>query len=171
MKVAFRVGVVMLSASVLQYGVLSQLPLLGVRADVLLLLAIAGGLALGPDRGAVVGFVAGLTFDLFLQSPLGLRALVFCVVGFVAGRYQLSVTRSSRRRLMVTTGLASALGYGLLVIVGWVLGQRNMLTDHLVAIIAVVSLVNALFAPVAVRVLRWAWDEPVRAAVGMGYGH
>ncbi len=170
MKVAFRVAVVMLSASVLQYGVLSQLPVFGVRADLLLLLAIAGGLALGPDRGAVVGFVAGLTYDLFLQSPLGLRALVFCVVGFIAGRYQLSVTRSSRRRLMLTMFVGSAMAYGLLVVVGWVLGQKNMLTEHLVAIIVVVAAFNAVFAPVAVRVLRWAGDEQTRS-MGVSYGH
>ena len=63
------------------------LPIAGVSADLLILLAVVGGLTLGPDRGAIVGFAAGLSYDIFLQSPLGLRALVFCLVGFVAGRW------------------------------------------------------------------------------------
>ena len=35
----------------------------------------------GPDRGAVVGFFAGLGYDVFLQTPFGLSALVYCVGG------------------------------------------------------------------------------------------
>lgn len=171
MKIAFRMGVVVLSAAVLQRGLVSQLPIFGVRGDLLLLLAIIGGLTLGPDRGAIVGFVCGLSMDLFLQSPLGLRALVFCLVGFVAGRYQLSVTRSSRLRLMVTVAFASVSGYGLLVVVGWVLGQRNMLTDRLPLILLVVALINAVLAPLAVIVTRWAWNERAPTGLGASYGH
>ncbi len=171
MKIAFRMGVVVISAAVLQYGLVSQLPIVGVRGDILLLLAIVGGLTLGPDRGAIVGFVSGLSMDLFLQSPLGLRALVFCVIGFVAGRYQVSVTRTSRVRLMVTVAFASVSGYGLLVVVGWVLGQKNMLTERLPLILLIVAVINAVLAPLAVVVTRWAWNERVPVGLGASYGH
>ena len=163
-KIVLRVGLVIISAAVLQRGLFSQLPIFGVQADILLLLALAGGIALGPDRGAIIGFIAGLTFDLFLYSPLGLRALVFCLVGFVAGRYQSSVTRSSRWRLMGTVFVGSALGTSALALVGWVMGARNMLTDRLALIVLVVSAINALLAPLAVGALRWAWEQPRDAA-------
>jgi len=170
MKVIFRVGLIVVSAAVLQRGVFSQLPIAGVRAMILLLLAIAGGMVLGPDRGAVLGFVAGLVFDLLLETPLGLCALVFCLCGFVAGRFQSSVTRSSRWRLMVNVGIGSAMGYGLLVVVAWVLGQHNFLSDRLAVIVLVVSLINAVLAPLAIRAVRWAWDQP-RVTAGVGYGY
>ena len=66
----------------------------------------------------------------------------------------------------------SALGYSLLVVVGWVLGQSRMLSDRLLAILLVVSLMNAVLAPLAVRVLRWAWneDERTRSYGGVSYG-
>jgi rod shape-determining protein MreD len=170
MKVVFRVALVVTSAAVLQVGVFSQLPVAGVRAMVLLLLAITGGMVLGPDRGAILGFIAGLVFDLLLVTPLGLCALVFCLCGFVAGRFQSSVTRSSRWRLMVNVGIGSAMGYGLLVVVGWVLGQHNMLSERLAVIVLVVSGLNALLAPLAMRAVRWAWDQP-RVTAGVGYGY
>jgi rod shape-determining protein MreD len=170
MKVVFRVALVVTSAAVLQVGLFSQLPVAGVRAMVLLLLAITGGMVLGPDRGAIIGFIAGLVFDLLLVTPLGLCALVFCLCGFVAGRFQSSVTRSSRWRLMVNVGVGSAMGYGLLVVVGWVLGQHNMLSDRLPVIVLVVSVMNALLAPLAMRAVRWAWDQP-RITAGVGYGY
>ena len=80
-KIIVRVALVVVSAAMFQRGLFTQITIAGVQGDVLLLLAIAGGIALGPDRGAIIGFIAGLTFDLFLYSPLGLRALVFCLVG------------------------------------------------------------------------------------------
>ena len=169
-KIAFRVGLVVLSTAVLQRGLFSQLRIGHVTADIFLLLAVVGGLTAGPDRGAVMGFISGLTLDLLLQSPLGLTALTYCVVGFVSGRYQLSVTRSSRWRLMLSTGIGSAMGYGLLVVVGWVLGQHNMLTARLPLVLVVVGGANALFAPVAVRVLRWAWAQPAPRTFGVSYG-
>jgi hypothetical protein len=63
------------------------------------------------------------------------------------------------------------MAYGLLVTVGWVLGQRNMLTDRLPTILIVVALFNAALAPLAVRVLRWAWDHPRVSSFGVRYGH
>jgi len=170
MKVVFRVALVVTSAAVLQIGLFSQVPVFGVRAMVMLLLAITGGMVLGPDRGAILGFVAGLVFDLLLITPLGLCALVFCLCGFVAGRFQSSVTRSSRARLMANVGVGSAMGYGLLVVVGWVLGKHNMLSDRLAVIVLVVSVSNALLAPIAMRAIRWAWDQP-RVSAGVGYGY
>lgn len=164
MKVTFRVTLIVISAAVLQRGLFSQLRIAHVAGDILLLLAIAAGITGGPDRGAIMGFVCGLTLDLLLQSPLGLTALTYCLVGFVAGRYQISVVRSSRWRPMFTAAVGSAMGYGLYILLGWMLGQRNMLANHLPTIILVVSLINGLLAPLAVRVMRWAWDEPTSAA-------
>ncbi len=159
-KSVARVALVIISAAVLQRGVFSQVTVAGVQGDILLLLALAAGIALGPERGAIIGFVAGLTFDLFVYSPFGLRALVFCLVGFVAGRYQTSVTRSSRWRLMFTVFVGSVLGVTALALVGWVLGVRNMLNERLVLVALVVAAINAVLAPLAVGALRWAWERP-----------
>lgn len=159
-KIAFRCSLVVLTAMVLQRGLFSQLRVGGAVADVLLLLAVAAGLAAGPDRGARFGFAAGLAMDLLLQGPLGLTALTFAVVGHVAGRYQGSVVRSGRLRTRLTVFAASVLGYLLYVLVGWVLGQRNMVSGDLPLVLFVVGTANFLLAPVALRVIRWAFDEP-----------
>lgn len=164
MRLAFRFGLVLLSSVVLYLVVFRHLRVAGVAVDVFLLLAVVGGLVLGPDRGAITGFVAGLALDLLGQWPLGLLALSYCLVGWTAGRYQSSVVRSSRLRLMVTTGAFSAMGWGLTAVVGWVLGQKNMVSEHLAVVVVVVAVANGLLAPLAARALRWAWDEPVGSA-------
>ncbi|MEA2703532.1 MAG: rod shape-determining protein MreD [Actinomycetota bacterium] len=75
MTPSLRLPPVLLFALILHTAVFPQLRIFDVAPDVLLLFAIAGGLAGGPDRGAVLGFVAGILADLFLQTPFGLSAL------------------------------------------------------------------------------------------------
>lgn len=158
----WRVALVVISAAILQRGVASQVRPFDVAPDLLLLVAVAGGIAAGPQRGAVVGFFSGLALDLLLQGPLGLAALSYCLVGYFTGRYEGLVTRASRWVVMITAFVASALGESLYVALGQLLGQTNMLSSRLWLVILVISVVNALLAPLAVRVLRWATDDAPR---------
>ena len=75
-------ALLLLAALVIHTSVLSGIRLQGVRPDLMLLIAVCAGLVAGPERGAIVGFAAGLASDLFLQTPLGLSALTFTVVAF-----------------------------------------------------------------------------------------
>ena len=86
----------LLIAAVLERGSFSQLRIDGAAADLLLLMAIAAGMVGGPDDGAVVGFFAGLLLDLLVQAPLGLDALVYCLIGYLVGLAQGAVVRSTR---------------------------------------------------------------------------
>ena len=40
----------------------------------------------GPEAGALVGFLAGLGFDLFLETPLGLSALAYALTAYIGRR-------------------------------------------------------------------------------------
>src|SRR5690349_10149645 len=113
---------------------------MGVIAVPLLLVAIAAGIAGGPDRGAIVGFFAGLVYDLLLPlAPVGLAALCFCLVGFVVGRYQATVVRSATWLKMTIATLASAGGMVLYVGVGLLVNQENFLQRPIWPIILIVS--------------------------------
>jgi rod shape-determining protein MreD len=155
MKVA-RLFLVVLLALTLQTSLVSQLHTFGATGDIMLLLGIAAGIAGGAETGALVGFGAGLTFDLMLQSPFGLSALAYCLTGYVVGTFQGSVLRATWWIPMSSALIASALGTAVFALVGEVLGQESYVSLHLLAIIGVVSVLNAFLAPVAVRAMRWA---------------
>lgn len=159
MRVAVRVALVLVSAAILQRGVLSQLRVNDAAADVFLLLAIAGGMVTGPDRGAIVGFFSGLTLDLLVQTPLGLSALTYCLVGYVAGRLQGTVRRSNRLLPSLLAALLGVVGVGLYAAIGEVLGQSTELSSRLVGVMVVVGVANAALIPLALRVVRWAWPD------------
>jgi rod shape-determining protein MreD len=158
-RVAGRVALVLLTAAVLERAVFSQLRIGGAAADVLLLLAISAGMVGGPDRGAVIGFFAGLVLDLLVQSPLGLYALVYCVVGYIVGVAHTAVVRSSRWEPMLLAFLASVVGIGLYVVASFMVGRSGLLNGHLLVVMAVVSVANAVLVPVTNRALRWALGD------------
>jgi rod shape-determining protein MreD len=167
MKPALRITLVLFSAAVLQRGLFSQLRVADVAIDVFLLLTIVAGMMLGADRGAIFGFFAGLTLDLLVQTPLGLSAFVYCVVGFVIGTTQSSVLRANRVWPLVLVATSSALAIGFYAVVAEVLGQSNAISSQLPVTMLVVAVGNAILYPVARRIVRWAWPiEPsLRAAL------
>lgn len=74
-----------LTALLMQSAVLSRLPLPGGAPDLLLVLVVAFALVEGPLSGTVTGFVTGLLADLGADHELGRTALVYALVGYVAG--------------------------------------------------------------------------------------
>jgi rod shape-determining protein MreD len=106
---AALLAVVALVALVIQQTVLSRLPLPGGRPDLVLLVVLAVALAGGELAGTLGGFGAGLLLDLTADHPLGLQALVLCLVGYVAGRFGDRAARSALGPLLtVAVGSAGA---------------------------------------------------------------
>jgi rod shape-determining protein MreD len=141
---------------VLHISLLASVRVGGVAPDSMLLLAVAAGVSGGPTRGAVLGFACGLGMDLFLQTPLGLSALVFSLVGYTVGTLQTGVLRSTWWIPLLTALVASAAGEVLYAVVGGVVGQANMVTTRLPYIAAMVAVLNTALAPVALRLMQWA---------------
>jgi rod shape-determining protein MreD len=151
---AVRFGLVLLPVLVVQTTWLAELRPFGVPGDLLLLLAIAGGLVGGPMRGAVIGFVAGLAMDLVLLTPFGLSSLTYLAVGYAVGSVHAGVLRSAPWIPVVVAFLASALGIGFYVILGQLVGQHFRVPE-LPQIMLVTAALNALLVFPAMFVLRW----------------
>ena len=81
---------------IVQVSVFPHLRVAGVAPDLGLIVAIAVGVQLGPEAGALAGFAAGLGYDLFLETPLGLNALTYAVVGYAIGVLESGLFRSPR---------------------------------------------------------------------------
>jgi len=155
--VAARVSLVLAVALVLQLSVAARLELFGVQGDLMLLVAVMAGLAAGPDRGASVGFAAGIAFDLLLQSPFGLSALTYVIVAYVIGSLQDTVLRAAWWIPVVTAVIGSTVGVILYGVFGTIVGQ-DLLHPSLLKVAVVVAVLNALAAPLVLRVVRWATD-------------
>jgi rod shape-determining protein MreD len=151
-----RVPLLVVTALVIHLSVLTRLQVAGVMPDLMLLLAIAGGITGGPVQGAALGFASGMVVDVFLETPLGLSGLVFSVVGYAVGVTQAGILRSSWWIPMLTAFAASAAGALLFALAGAVVGATSIDTRHLFVVLPVVGVTNALLAPLAVRLVGWS---------------
>jgi cell shape-determining protein MreD len=97
--------------------------------------------------------------DLFLPTPFGLSALVGTLVGFGVGVTTLALDRTALW-LPPLAALAGSVVYELIyAVLGSVLGQPQMLHVDLLRIIVVVSVVNAIVAVPALRMVNWALPD------------
>ncbi len=81
-----RVAVLAVVVVFFQIGVVSEIPVFGINADLTPLLVAFVGLLGGSMLGATCGFAVGLLVDLTLLQTLGLTSLVFTLIGYWAGR-------------------------------------------------------------------------------------
>lgn len=109
-----------------------------------------------PEAILGVAFVAGLAVDLLGSSLLGLRAMVFTIVAYIALRTR---ERADLGRIMsaLWVGLLTFGGLVLLLTLGTLFGQTVLLGDDLVDRLFFVPLANIvlawLFAPLVVRLI------------------
>jgi rod shape-determining protein MreD len=160
-----KVPLLLLLFLVLHLTVLDHLRVFGAGPDAMLLLAVTAGIVGGPKLGALLGFAAGITLDLFLETPMGLSALVFCLVGYAVGNIQGGVLRASWWIPVLTTLVASIAGELVYALVATVVGQPHLVTLHLLVVAGVVGVFNALAAPFALRLVRWSVAGPERSFV------
>lgn len=155
-SIRVRLGLALAIVLLLHLTVLADIRLAGVRPDAPLLVAVVAGLVAGAERGAIIGFCAGLLADLFLPSPFGLSALVYCLVGFAIGSFQSGILRNAWWIPVVTAFAASAAGIVLYAALGAMVGETEMVGPRLPLIAGLVGLMNALLAPPATRLMSWA---------------
>jgi rod shape-determining protein MreD len=82
-----RLALLLLLGVILQTVAVSRLTVLGVSADVYLILVVLVALANGPLVGVVFGFCAGLLADVLFLEPIGLRTIIYLMAGYAVGRY------------------------------------------------------------------------------------
>jgi rod shape-determining protein MreD len=151
-----RLPLVVIAALAIQTGVLTDMRLFDVVPDIMLVLAIAAGLAAGPERGAILGAVIGFCFDLVLQTPLGLSALIYGLTALGVGLLATGMVQVTRGITVVVTVVASAAAVVAYAMLGSVFGLERAVTLRLVPIVFVVALVNGVLAVPALAVMRWA---------------
>jgi rod shape-determining protein MreD len=152
-----RAAALVLVVLLLQVTIATDLHVFGVQPELLLLVSAAAGVIAGPDKGAIFGFAAGLAYDVFLQTPLGLTALVYSAVAYGTGSLQLQLASQTRRARMMSVALASAAGVLLWVAVGRVVDEAQVPLLTVVRVALIAGLMNGALGLVGTRALGWVY--------------
>jgi rod shape-determining protein MreD len=129
-----------------QIGVVSEVPVFGVNADLSPLLVAFVGLLCGSTVGAACGFAIGLLVDLALLQTLGLSSLIFTLIGYWCGRLrELRDPQATLTPLLVGAGASavSLVGYSLME---FMLGVDAPVSFELLREIVLGVVVNAILA-------------------------
>ena len=82
----FCMAVLIIVNYVLQSTIFVRFSILGVSPDTALIFIVSYGILRGDIEGAIFGFFAGLTHDLFGGQIVGIYAMLGFLTGFVAGK-------------------------------------------------------------------------------------
>ena len=146
-----RVAALSVAVVFFQIGVVSEVPVFGVNADLTPLLVAFVGLQCGSLLGAVTGFAVGLLVDLTLLQTLGLSSLVFTLIGYWAGRLrELRDPQAALTPLLV--GAAAAFTY----LVGYSLMEFLLGVDAPVSLDLLRQIILGTLVDTIVAIPMWA---------------
>lgn len=161
-----RVIVLVLVAMVIQTTLGADLRVDGVAPDLMLLLSICAGLYGGSHQGVLVGFACGLLSDLFLtNTPFGLAALTFCLVGYVVGALRVTLLHDGWVLVPVMAFLASVVGIAAFIALGDVVGQSQLVAAGRMALVRTV-VIEALANTVLSLPVAWLYERCARGTEG-----
>jgi rod shape-determining protein MreD len=154
-RTALVIGLMVVFAVVVQTTLFGRLRI--VTPDLVLLIGILLALTkVRPEAVLGVAFISGLIVDLLGASLLGLRAVVYTVIAYIAIRTK-ERAELGRVTIAIWAGVLTLVGVVMLILIGTLFGQVSLLGESAVSRMILVPLANlavaGLMAPTFVRLV------------------
>ncbi len=147
-------------AVALQVLIVSRISILGVTADLFLILTVIIAIGKGSMEGALFGFFAGLLAGMAFYEPLGVHSFIYVLVGYFAGMLSGRIGAVTPWAVFLLAGVASFAAQFLYGLFQYTMGPRGafftmvvtqmipqMLLDALVTVPVFMLLVRARVIP------------------------
>jgi rod shape-determining protein MreD len=146
-----------LTALLLQVGVVNRLHLPGGHPDLVLVVLVSLALVGGPSYGAVVGFAAGFAADILppADHTIGRVAFVYALVGYGAGLLEDAEERSVIAAVAVV-GVGSAASVLMFAGVGALLGDARITSTAVGHVLVASVIYDVVLAPFIVPLVSGA---------------
>jgi rod shape-determining protein MreD len=136
--------------------------LFGGAPDLVCVVVVSIALLRGPELGAVAGFGAGLALDALTWQPLGLAALVYCLVGYFAGTLGERLSDNAPLSPLVVVAISSLLARTGLAVLGFLLGSALSVQEGFSLSALPSAALNVLLAIPLYAILRRGLRGPPR---------
>jgi rod shape-determining protein MreD len=124
LKAIGRVVLLLIIALALQILLTSRVTVLGVTADVFLVLTVIVAIARGSMEGAIFGFLAGIVADTASMQLPGLRSLVYVLTGYFVGMLVLRLGTTNPWGVLLLAGGASFFTQFVYGLAQYIMGPR-----------------------------------------------
>jgi rod shape-determining protein MreD len=139
----------------LQISVFGDIRVFGVAIQVVLAFCAAAGIPGGAERGAWLGFVVGLMYDLGTAAPLGQHALAYGLAGFTAGLVNAVAVDPHWWLSMIFVALGAMVGELSIPIIETFVSSGGWQGQRLGRILPVVAVSSVLLSPLFIPLGRW----------------
>lgn len=143
-----------LGAVLLQTTLFERATIFGAAPDLILLVVISLAVLEGPTIGSVAGFASGLLRDLLLETPKGITALTYLVVGYVVGSVRPYVRATSVLLPLSAVFAGSLGGSALFEGVSLLLGGRPHSLERVASVVILTAAYNTLLVPFVYPLVR-----------------
>jgi rod shape-determining protein MreD len=124
---AAKVLLLLLFAVFLQTVLLSHVSILGVTADLFVILTVIVAVSKGSLPASIFGFFAGLVADIAYYQPLGVRALIYVLAGYFVGMFVVRFGTVSPWSVALVAGVTSFLAQFVFGLFQYTMGPRSAL--------------------------------------------
>jgi rod shape-determining protein MreD len=152
------IGVAVIFAAALS----ADATLFGGAPDLVCVVVVSIALLRGPELGAVAGFGAGLALDALTWQPLGLAALIYCLVGYFAGTLGERLSDHAPLSPLVVVAISSLLARIGLAVLGFMLGSALSVQEGFSLSALPSAALNVLLAIPLYAILRRGLRGPPR---------
>jgi rod shape-determining protein MreD len=168
MRVLGSLGTLLVAAVAIGLAVLfaaslsADATLFGGAPDLVCVVVVSIALLRGPELGAVAGFGAGLALDALTWQPLGLAALIYCLVGYFAGTLGERLSDHAPLSPLVVVAISSLLARVGLAVLGFLLGSALSVQEGFSLSALPSAALNVLLAIPLYALLRRGLRNPPR---------
>jgi len=139
----------------LQISVFGDIRVFGVAIQVVLAFCAAAGIPGGAERGAWLGFVVGLMYDLGTAAPLGQHALAYGLAGFTAGLVNAVAVDPHWWLSMIFVALGAMVGELSIPIIETFVSSGGWQGQRLGRILPIVAVSSVMLSPLFIPLGRW----------------
>ncbi len=149
-----RLAVALLVSFILQGSVFSRITFGGAAINLSIPFVVNIGLLLGPIPASLCGLVIGLIEDIQTGYALGVRALLYFVIGFVTGILQKHMNRDDPKPAMVWTAVSTLLFFFSNAFINRIMVNTVGFLVYLKGPILIETVLNAAMAWILYHILR-----------------
>lgn len=110
----------------LQLNFFSWFTIAGVMPNILIILVLFIGLFTNKNLGAIYGMSIGIIVDLLTSRTIGITAVVYGLVGWIAGVFDKNFSKDNRITIMFIVAATTAIAETAIFVLGYVFVNQNI---------------------------------------------
>ncbi|WP_300409978.1 rod shape-determining protein MreD [Lagierella sp.] len=143
-----KIVIVVIINLLLQTVLFNRIKIIGVNPNLTIPIVVALSLGFGAYVGGFSGLFIGLLEDILFARVLGVRALIYFIVGFLIGNSEMGINKDDVRTGVVLTGVSTIASFILTILIGSFLGDSFSIGSRVIPLIVELVLNCLMYFPI-----------------------